>query len=409
MHWLKLILCAALSAWILLAFAALKVIDRKSAFLKTGIFLGMGLRVCAAIVIYWFWPELNYSSDPVRAYIVQARQVLLGQMPYRDFASSYSFLFAPLLAAPVYLWDSVGSIALFMTAMEIAAMLAYLWRPDSSRNVKDLMTVFAWAWFPSHFYWLSLAGYNSGMIASGVMLAMVAAQKRKETTAGILSAATFLVTKLLSLLFWPAIILWDFRWRGIILRAVPHIVVLCMLVLLAAVGIDPLIPVKLEFGKSTSGTLWFYWWLLGEESRRSPVYIYGPVTLFGLAFIFIAWKYSRRVILEGPSFDAGAAFVACTGVLFMLVSRKAYSFYLPMFLPFLLHVVIVRHSRWLEFVPVAVLGAISTIEPYLWIRVRVMSSPWGDARLWALIAVDTAVIASYLTVGRMCWKSLDRN
>lgn len=91
----------------------------------------------------------------------------------------------------------------------------------------------------------------------------------------------------------------------------------------------------------------------------------------------------------------------------MLVSRKAYSFYLPMFLPFVMHVVASQMNRLSGLLPLLYLGAVTTIEPYLWAHIRSETSPWSDWRLWVLAAVDTGVIASYFLLARLCWKHLD--
>lgn len=329
-------------------------------------------------------------------------------VPYRDFASSYSLLFGPILAVPVFLWNSVGAIALFMSAVEIAGMWFYLQRDLNGPNDRDLMVAFAWAWFPSHFYWLSLAGYNSGMIAAGVMASVTLAHKKKDLAAGLVSAVTFLTTKLLALLFWPAVAFQDFDRTRVIQRLVPHVGAVLFLAIMATTGADPLVPVKLEFGKSTSGTMWFYWWLLGKEWRASVVYSYGPVVLFFIIFLLLLKRYRDYVAMESPSFDASAAFIACTGLLFMLLSRKAYSFYLPMFLPFLFHVVLSRQIEWRAFLSLLVLGTVTTIEPYLWVQVRSAASSWSDPRIWLLAMIDTAVVVSYLVLAKLCWKRLGR-
>lgn len=407
MHWAKLSLCLILSAWILFVLRGMGSRSGTRRALLTGIMAGLVLRVLGALAIYMFVPWLNFSSDPVRAYIVQARNVLAGMVPYRDFASSYSFLFSPALAVPVWLWNSVGSIAISMTAAEIVAMWFYMRRNCEAPTTSDLLTVFCWVWIPSHFYWLSIAGYNSGMILAGIMVSVVLAHQGKDIAAGIMSAVTFGITKLLALLFWPAVVFKDFDRTRVMRRTVPHVAFLAVLGMLAFIGADPTVPAKLEFGKYTSGTIWFFWWMLGEPFRASPVYRYGPVVLFFTAFVFLFLKYSRSVKAAGSTFDASATFIGGTGLLFMLLSRKAYTFYLPMFLPFLLHVIFSERARLARIIPVIYLGSITTIEPYLWMQVRGGECIWGNPRLWALAVLDLGIVISYGVLLRLCWRKFD--
>lgn len=294
MHWLKLGLCLVLSGFTLFF---LKTISTRPAcaklYLVRAIIGGMALRIAGAVAIYSFWPHLNYSSDPVRVYIVQVRRLLAGMMPYRDYPSSYSFFFGPALAMPVSLWDSVGAIALFMSALEVAAMWLYLRREENDPDERDLLTVFLWVWLPNHFYWLSLAGYNSGMIAAGVMASVILAHQKRDIAAGIVSGLTFLTTKLLTLLFWPAVVLRDFDRMAVWRRAAPHFAAMLALAGIAMAGADPILPVKLEFGQWTSGTVWFFWWIFGEGARKNAISIYGPLVLFCSIFVLILKKYRK--------------------------------------------------------------------------------------------------------------------
>ena len=107
--WLKLTLALVTS---LLSVAVLFRVAGRSfedAFLRNAV-VGITLaKLVLCVVVYAWGPIEGLGSDAHRHYVPQALRVLDGEIPYRDFRTSYGPLFPFLVAPGLLLEESVES------------------------------------------------------------------------------------------------------------------------------------------------------------------------------------------------------------------------------------------------------------------------------------------------------------
>ncbi|MFH1892749.1 MAG: hypothetical protein ABIK83_08735 [Candidatus Zixiibacteriota bacterium] len=320
------------------------------------------IRFVLCLGIYILWPEMNARSDAVQVYLPETLKLISGELPYRDFVTSYSPLFSALLAIPVMIWQSVGSIVLTMLVVETVMIILYLKRSRLSDPVDGWRVAFLYLFSPISFYWIGLVGYNGSIIALFAMLGLILAERGKHALSGVACGLGLLCSKLLAALSWPAVILYDRRnW---LMRSVPVAITLILLLALTAAGFDTLMPIKKEFGRYTEGNLLFVISLVHPGLAGSTFGNIFALLAFVILFSFFAFRFvTTRAAANVNRFNTSSAFIALISLLFMTVSTKTYSFYLPMMLIFLIHALVTRlrySGRFLA--PLAILGSITTIE-----------------------------------------------
>jgi hypothetical protein len=339
-------------------------------FLKTAVIGAVFVKFAGCVLLYTLAPDLIRYSDARTFYLPQTLQLLSGDIPNRDFASSYSLLFTPLLAIPVKLWASPGSIVLAMILVETAMIWIYVGRCRGKAAPDGWRVAFLYAVSPFSFYWIAISGHNSILIAFWVMLALVSAEKGRATLSGIAAALGFLTAKILALLAWPGLILFDRgkRWA----RALPMGVSLAAVAGLTLAGIDSISPLRAEMQTATRGNLWHIIGAIAPGAGEAAAWPYLPIGVFAAVFIPLCALYFRSQE-SGNRFDKTAAFVAATFLLFLAVSRKGYSTYLIMALPFVVHTIAHgargsaaggRLRLALPMLPLVFLGAVGFIEEF---------------------------------------------
>ncbi len=372
--------------------------------LKRLIFLSIVAKFGAAVAIYTFLSHLVTSSDASMYYLPQIRQFLDGQVPYRDFKTSYSILFHPFFAVPVLLWKSTGAIVVTMIALESLMLLFYLRRMEGHDPIRGCRVGLLYAYSPITWYWVALTGYNSIIIASFVMFSLLLAERGRHLLSGIAGALSFLVCKLLAVLAWPGLL---FITRdGFWLRAPILAISLIFTVGLKLIGINSFWPVEYEYFQQTSGNLWFPVWVFLPAIKQSVLWQILPIASFFLVWTPLAVKYSRITrATPGPQFDAAVGFIGATNLLFMILSKKAYPFYLPMALIFVIHAVFTRREvKPRGIAALAFIGATTTLEPYLWSLIRYDTSPLAahPGYTIALLTLDVVTVLSYLVLVFEC-------
>lgn len=357
-------------------------------FLRGGVIGAVFAKIAGCVLLYTLQPSLIRYSDTRSFYLPQTLRLLSGEVPNRDFVSSYSFLFTPLLAPAVRLWGSPGSIALVMILAETAMLWVYLARCRTEAWKGGWRVAFLYALSPFSCYWVAISGHNSVLIAFWVMLGLVLAERGGAAFAGTAAALAFLTSKVLALLAWPGLVLFDREKR--ITRLMPMVGSLAAVACLALAGVDSLSPLREEMRSSTHGNLWQLVGLVVPGLREAAAWPYLPVAAFLVLFaplvaLFLKGHDSRY------RFDRGSAFVAATFLLFLAVSRKGYSTYLIMALPLVIHTIFRSgRSRALPMLCVILLGSIGFIE----------ESHGGDSP--GAFLVDGARIVSYLSLLVFC-------
>ena len=206
------------------------------------------------------WGAFGHWSLDARAFFLpQARAVLAGGLPYRDFPSAYGPLFAPLLAPAVACFGMLGPALVFLAA-DLGT-----WRVLA--RTEGEASEAAWAWVALPLVWLSTVRYaqDEALGALFVALAWAALRRARPLHAGLALAAGMLFTKPLFAL--PAIALVAgatgsrMRVRLLAAAALP---VLLAYGTLAALGAPVLQPLTLEGSQFGVGpTLWRIPVLLG--------------------------------------------------------------------------------------------------------------------------------------------------
>lgn len=357
------------------------------------------------LAIYLIIPELNRTSDANHFYLPQTLFFLEGGLPYRDYQSSYSPLFPVLLAPFVKLWPAAGAVVLLMVILDTLLVGLYLWRGRNQHDPHRWQVAYLYTFSPIVIYWTTLTGYNSIIIAFFGLLGLLWAERGKQVWSGVAAALGFLFSKLLMVLLWPAVVF--FAAAGWWKRAMPLVALIGLLSILYLNGYNILQPIQSEVGDHTSGNLIFLLLPLFPNLAETTWWNALPLVLFGLAFLPLWLGYWRAgQDNQGQAFDNAAAFAAITCLLFMIVSKKAYTFYLPMLTLFLLHAVS-HHPQTLRYalLPFSYIGAVTTIEPHLFQLIGEPTRPLFNNRYYLLLFVmDLLLVGSYLYLLVLCYR-----
>ncbi len=402
----KLIFTIVLALGSLVGFLWLRRRDDERLW-RTVTITGLAVKLLVSLAIYLVVPQINQNSDANHFYLTQTLSFLNGNLPYRDYQSSYSLLFPVLLAPFVKLWPSVSVVVLLMAGLDVLLLWLYVQRGRVHHDPLRWQVAYLYTFSPIIVYWTTLTGYNSVIIALAGFLGLTLAERGWYIRSGIAAAFGFLFSKLLMVLLWPAAIFLTLSgwWK----RAAPLVVLMGVLGVLYLSGLNILQPIQGELSDHTSGNLIFLLIVLFPGLAETVWWNVLPIALFGLFFLLLFGGY-LRIVQNYPeqSFDNAAAFVAITCLLFMIVSKKAYPFYLPMLALYLIHA-ISRNPSTLRraLFPFTYLGAITTIEPHLFQLIGEPKQPVFDNGYYILLLViDTLVVASYLYLLLLCYQAM---
>ena len=404
---LKAFFCLALSigSLVLLQFLQNRPWELKA--LRLGVVLGIAGKFLVTLLLYAVCRPVDLHSDAALYYLPQTLHFLDGAIPNRDFASSYSFLFLPLLSPAVSLWHSAGSITLTLLILETLMLVLYVRTRDTGRRLYRWRAALLYTISPISFYWTAIAGHNGVIIAFFTMVALVLANRRRTLAAGVAAAFALLCSKLLAVLSWPAVIFLHVRgWRK---AALVPLAAVALTAFLPLFGVDVFHPLKKEFGSSTTGTIWFLVSEIFPGFRGTWAWQYLPLFLFASLFLMFFLRYLGSNTSRDNSlrFDAAAAMIAATNLLFMALSRKSYVFYATMFLIFLIHSLVGRGSyKFRELLPLAFLGATTAIAGPLWPAILATNYHLTDPLALLLLTLDGTIIACYLYYATLCWQLL---
>jgi len=400
--WLKFPLALATS---LLSVAVLFRVQGRAfeaAFLRNAV-VGITLaKLLGCVIVYALAPMDGLGSDAQRHYLPQALRVLDGEIPHRDFTTSYGPLFPYLIAPGLLVWRSVGSIVFTMLLVEAATIAIYALRSRRSGFSGHWRVAFLYVSSPISWYWVGAVGTNSVVIACFAMLGLALADVRRDVASGVAAALGLLLSKITMILAWPAVLL--FQRRGILSRGIPVAVVLAAAAALARVDVDVTArAVDYEF-RATSGNLWFLLSMLGrfelnsaavkQLSMASLLVAAAPVCLFFLV---------GRVRDGRGGFDSSAALLSVVNLIFMVLSYKTYPWYWAGFLVFTLHTLLADGTlRLRPLIPLMFLGAVTQLEPRLWMLVRSSQPGLLSSTGGLLFALDVAMLVAILYWAVLC-------
>lgn len=323
-------------------------------------------RIGGWLACYVVSPDLVRSSDLVKYYYPEALLALGGQVPYVDFASSYGPLFPYVAGALLPLWNEHAAVALMMVICEIAAVCVMVWLAGRVRTERARW-LYVYTMSPAALYWSGMIAYNSSTVLLCWAIAIAALFVGRYGSSLVALAISVLTGKALGIMVAP---LWIAdprrRWTAVAIAAAGALAAFLGARLF---GLDLLVPLLREGGRSTSGNVWFLASGVLPITEQSALWKFGPVALFalGVGALFAALLKRWR---EPPSLAQFCAAVAAIGWLFMLVSKKTYPHYTPMFLVFCILALSVARPRGLWIAVLAFVGAIGIVEPGLWNALR---------------------------------------
>jgi hypothetical protein len=400
--WLKFPL--GLASALLSVAALFWVRDRpfETAFLRNAVVGITILKLVGCVIVYAFAPLDGLRSDAQIHYLPQALRVLAGDVPYRDFTTSYGPLFSFLLAPGLLVWRSVGSIVFSMLLVEAAMLAIYALRCRRAGFSGHWRVMFLYATTPISWYWVAAVGTNSPVIAGFAMLGLALAESRRDVASGITAALGLAFSKLTMILAWPAILL--FQSRGMLARGVPIAVCLGGLAALSRMDIDVAERAATYAFRATSGNLWFLLAMLGDFELNSPALKQLSMLSLLLALTPVCLLFLLgRVRGERGGFDSAAALLSCVHLIFMMLSYKTYPWYLAAFLIFTLHTLLAAGELSVRpLLPLVFLGAITHLEPQLWFAVRERELGLDSSVTQTLFVLDIAMLAAMLYWTVLC-------
>ena len=324
-------------------------------------------RLLGWLACYVAVPGLVRYSDLMLYYTPEASKVLAGLAPYRDFPTSYGPLYSYLNAGALLAWHDPAAIALVVVLVEIVAVRLFvrLGARDGD-DVAIARTLFVYLLNPAAFYWSGMLGYNSPIVLVFWVLALGALLASRPVTSALALAASVLAGKFLGVLLGPVWLL--LSRRRVALIAAVAAAGIAGLVVARQMGIDLTLPLQREGHQSTAGNLWFLASALPGVGPGSLLWRFGPVAALGAAvgamLVTTARRWAHR---PAPTLAQACGAAAAIGWLFMLLSKKSFPHYTPMFLLFAIYAMSAwapRARRWPLML--AILGAIGIVEPGLW-------------------------------------------
>jgi hypothetical protein len=397
---LKAVFCAALAFGSWGVFAAAAGRPWETTLLRRSVILVTIAKPILCLALYLSLPAFLFVSDAAAYYLPETQRWLSGEIPYRDFRSSYSPLFHVLLMPAVLVWPAPGSVVLSMLALETAMIGLYARRFARSRGAHVWRVLFLYCFSPISFYWVALTGYNSVLIALFTLIALLLAEARRDLAAGFTALLGLPFSKLTMILAWPAIVF--FPGGSAVRRMVPLIGLLALFPALIQWRIN-LLEVALDVGYlSTSGNPWFLVSLLLSESAESRWIKIASMLSLLAAIPTLLVLYLRSARSQAEGFDRASALQAACCLVFMLLAYKTFPWYLTMCLIFLLHALLGSgRPSSASLLPFAVLGALTTFEPGLSIGLKAWLGPhWGAV----VVPVDLVLIACLAYYAWHCFR-----
>jgi len=359
--------------------------------------LWMATRIGGFLLLYVFL-GLGAPTDTHATYLPQAHAAIAGQVPYRDFNSSFGPLFPFLLAGLTLVRDS--PFIFIVAAMLAEGALLLLWSrlgprlvpPDSSRRA-----LFAYVCCVLPFNTV-IMGQDELWIALLLTVTLLLVDRGRWIAAGALTGFALPATKFTSLLMWPFLARGSRNpWRFLALAAA---VAAPFYAWIALAGGDILAPIRFEGSLVTNGNLPFLGSLIAPSlflGRTAG--IAGAAVLSCLLGVW--FLRSRRL---DPA-DTKATLVAITvaELAFLLLFRKSYHSYLAVVYPALCLLMAARLPRWLP--ALLILGTLSVTQQSYFFRIMDggTATSWrlagSSAGQWLFVLTDLLCVLGYLALG----------
>ena len=360
-------------------------------------------KLVGCILLYGLFPLEGLGTDAKVFYLPQALRVLSGEIPLRDFPTSYGPLFPYLLVPGLLLWRSPGSIVFTMLLAETAMLLAYGLRNRRAGFSGGWRVMFLYSLCPLSWYWVGVVGYNGVLIGLFTALGLALAESRRDLASGFAAALGLLFSKITMVLSWPAIVL--FGARGVAIRGLPIVLALgAVLLAPSIIDVDVTERALSLQHTATSGNVWFLLSMLtGVEVNGLAVKRLSMLALL-LVLAPLCLRFGvQRLRRELEGFDSAAALVAAVHLIFMILSYKTFPWYHAGALLFALHALVAGNGfRPRHLVPLVFLGMVTHLEPRLWMLVGGRDRGLLSGTGGALFALDLAMLSALLYWTLLC-------
>ncbi len=375
----------------------------EEAFLRRAV-VGIALaKLVGCVLLYTLAPLEGLASDARLYYLPQALRALSGELPLRDFETSYGPLFPYLLVPGLLLWRSPGSIVLTMLVAETAMLLVYALRCRRSGFPGGWRVMFLYSLSPLSWYWVGVVGYNNALIGLFTALALALAESRRDLASGFAAALGLLFSKLTMILAWPAIVL--FGPRRIAVRLLPLLLALgAMLLASATIDVDVTERAMNYEHRTSSGNVWFLLSMLSAVDLDSVAVKRLSMLSLLLVLAPLCLHFGAERLRRGlRGFDSAAALVAAVHMIFMILSYKTYPWYHTGALLFALHALLVDEGfRARHLAPLVVLGMVTHLEPRLLLVLRHQASGLLSETGGTLFAIDVVMLAATVYWAFLC-------
>lgn len=356
----------------------------------------LATRVGAGVLLFAVL-GLPAPTDATSTYILQARGALAGQLPYRDFDSSFAPLFPIVLSSFVRVWNSAivfVVVAILAEGLTLVCWLAFGPRVFPARAAH--LGLAACVCSPLLFN-TAIMGQDEVGVALLLSLLVIILHHERWLAGAIGSALMLLTTKFTSLLFLPFL-----AWRSgrlFTFAAVVAAVVGPVYAWYAQVGADIFVPLRFEGGLFTNGNVFFLASYFGSFYVSDPAF--GRISLLGLiTLLAVLFMYFIRFRRPDTSNLATALVVA--QLIFLLLFKKSYHTYLVMVMPLLCFQLATRRPAALPWL--LVLATMSVIQQSLFFRQlgfadlsawHWATAPWSQ-RLF--VVADAGMVAGYAAI-----------
>lgn len=345
-------------------------------------------------------------------YFPQAQAALSGQVPYRDFVSSYGPLFPYVSAIAVWFWPSPKAIVLLTILLEVISVPIWIGvgRRLLSENAVRIAAVL-YLTNPLVILYSPVLGYNQAWISLCLAGAIWLLLRQRNLLSGLAMGTSIVAVKVLGIIFVPVLALAARRrliWCiGLLLAS---FVVYAPLV---AMHVDILQPIRIESALTTSGNLPYLLTSIGIQTSGTAGAIWTAVLLAGMAVVFLpaAWRHRQEPV------KIMLPFLGLVFITFMVLSRKAYPQYLGTCM-FALCLAAAEQARSKVWIPLLLAGfsQLLCLEPSLrgmWLNEMDFNMLWaGNASLLpgaiALLVVEVVVLIGYAWLWRLFYQAVWR-
>jgi hypothetical protein len=286
------------------------------------------------------------AYDNTTFFFPQANNVIAGLIPYLDFQSSYGPYFAYLLAPFVLIFNDSRVIPFALIAFDILTLVVsdrYVARTLSNNGRR--LFLWTYVFIPTIWFFTVRLNQDEIILAFFVTLSLLLVALEKEELAGLCMGLGFLSTKFLIAIFYiPILAQSKQKTRTLFLAG---LVVILGYVPFLILGADILMPLTAETGSFASGAnIWIALEILGISTEVVPHIVAAVAVLVVFALFLISDSQSshkeaipiriRNTIARLPVEHR----MVLVGILFMILDKKTWMFYLEIFVVFLIIAII---------------------------------------------------------------------